>query len=100
LILGGDANAGPLSQAYHIFTSTYHEAWRAAGFGLGHTFPTPYIAAGLQRNQIGGIELPPYIVRIDYLFFSSHWLARSTWLGPKDGVSDHRSLIANLSLGD
>lgn len=99
-ILGGDTNSGPLNQAYKILTSTYLDAWRVAGLGLGHTFPTSYIAPELERNSVAGIELPPRIVRIDFIFYSPHWNAHSAWLATEDGVSDHLGVLASLSIKD
>lgn len=100
IILGGDANAGPLNQAYKILASTYRDAWRVAGSGMGHTFPTPHIAPGLERDSVAGIELPPRIVRIDFIFHSPHWNVHSAWLAPADGVSDHLGVLASLSIKD
>lgn len=99
-ILGGDANAAPLNQAYKILTSKYTDAWRVAGYGLGHTFPSPHIAGELERNSVAGIELPPWIVRIDYILYSPHWNAHSAWLATPDGVSDHIGVLASLSIKD
>ena len=99
-VLGGDANAAPLNEAYKILASEYQDAWRQAGSGLGHTFPTPYIAPGLERNQLGGIEIPPWVVRIDYIFYSPQWDASSAWFAPPDGVSDHRGILASLFIKD
>jgi endonuclease/exonuclease/phosphatase (EEP) superfamily protein YafD len=37
-------------------------------------------------------------VRIDYVFYSSHWRAAAARLGPWDGGSDHRPVVAELAL--
>lgn len=96
-ILGGDANAGPLSEAYHIFTREFRDAWREAGFGLGHTFPSRPVDTS-DRPKIGRWHIPPRVARIDYIFHSSHWKAVEARLARFDGVSDHRGVVAVLRL--
>jgi hypothetical protein len=43
-------------------------------------------------------EILMWVLRIDYIFHSRHWQARSARIGPWDGVSDHRPVIATLVL--
>jgi endonuclease/exonuclease/phosphatase (EEP) superfamily protein YafD len=98
VILGGDANAGPLSQAYAIFTGQLQDAWREAGFGLGHTFPCPVSVPGIQRPNIGGRVLPSFLTRIDYLFASPEWQIAAAHLAPISGVADHCAVVADFWL--
>jgi endonuclease/exonuclease/phosphatase (EEP) superfamily protein YafD len=98
LIIAGDANAGDLSQTYRIITrGDLIDVWREAGFGLGGTFPG---SAGptSSRWKLGPWYVPMWIVRIDYIFVSSHWQVTSARVAPFDGVSDHRGVIATLIL--
>lgn len=97
VILGGDANSTPLSDAHRIFTTELHDAWRVAGFGLGHTFPGSTIP-GSDRPKIGPWYVPPWLARIDYIFYTHEWTAVSTRLARIDGVSDHRGVVAILQL--
>lgn len=97
MILGGDANSGPLGEAYHIFTGELNDAWHQAGFGLGHTFPGSDIP-GSSRPRIGDWAVPQWLSRIDYIFYSTHWEIISARLARVDGVSDHRGVVATLQL--
>ena len=96
-ILGGDANAGPLSEAVHIFTREFRDSWREAGFGPGHTFPSRTLDES-NRPKIGRWDIPPRVARIDYIFHSSEWTAVEARLARYDGVSDHRGVVAVLLL--
>ena len=86
LIVLGDFNDVPQSSAYITLTSVLADAWREAGWGLGHTFPA-----------LDG-PLPSWWFRIDYIFYSAHWQAVTAELGPWDGYSDHRPVVATLAL--
>ena len=98
-IMGGDANSAPLSESYRILTSELQDAWHPAGFGLGHTFPGSTIP-GSDRPRLGSWYVPPWLVRIDYVFHSADWVTLSARLARFDGVSDHRGVIAVLKLKD
>jgi len=95
LVAAGDANATPLSQVYKTVTNVLNDAWRAAGFGLGHTFPGSDLP-GSSRPHLFGWPLPMWLARIDYVFYSSEWRAAEARLARFDGVSDHRSVVAVL----
>ncbi len=94
-ILAGDANTTPLSEAYTILTNGFSDAWKEAGFGLGHTFPGSN-AAGSARPSIPGAPLPMWLTRIDYIFHSPDFQTVSARLARFDGVSDHRGVVAAL----
>lgn len=93
----GDLNAGHLSRAYGLLTDTLEDAWQQAGWGPGHTFPGA-ASRGSSRPQLAGLYVPQWLVRIDYVFHSPDWQAHRAWIGPWDGVSDHRPVLATLSL--
>jgi endonuclease/exonuclease/phosphatase (EEP) superfamily protein YafD len=99
LIVPLDLNASPQSVAYALVTDELQDAWRAAGWGLGHTFPGA-AGPGSSRPALAGIPAPRWLVRIDYLFHSDHFVAVEATLGPWDGSSDHRPVLARLVLLD
>jgi endonuclease/exonuclease/phosphatase (EEP) superfamily protein YafD len=97
LIVMGDFNMTERSVAYALLTAALTDAWRAGGHGLGHTFPG---AAGAHssRPSVLGIPVPMWLIRIDYVFHSRHWRTLSARIGPWDGGSDHRPVLATLEL--
>lgn len=95
LIAAGDANATPLSEPYKIITRQLLDAWKQAGFGLGHTFPGSDIP-GSSRPRLGPWSVPMWLLRIDYIFHSPHWRAVEAYTAPFDGVSDHRGVVVVL----
>lgn len=97
LIAAGDANATSLSTAYRILDAELNDAWREAGFGLGHTFPGSAVP-GSSRPEFLGMPVPQWLARIDYILFTPNWQAVSARLARFDGVSDHRGLVAELVL--
>lgn len=93
----GDLNAADQSTAYAIVTGVLVDAWREGGRGLGHTFPGA-ASTGSSRPAIAGIPVPKWLVRLDYVFHSDDWRTEAAWIGPWDGVSDHRPVVARLVL--
>jgi endonuclease/exonuclease/phosphatase (EEP) superfamily protein YafD len=91
LVLLGDLNSTSTHEVYRmVIEAELTDAFRAAGWGFGHTFPTP-----------GGRAewpYPPHLVRIDHVFHSSAWYAETAYIGIWDGHSDHRPVIAQLRL--
>jgi endonuclease/exonuclease/phosphatase (EEP) superfamily protein YafD len=94
-IMGGDANTSSLSDAYKTITEGMIDSYRAAGFGLGHTFPGSTIP-GSDRPHIGGLYAPAWVTRIDYVFHSEDWITLSARTAHIDGVSDHRGVIVEI----
>jgi endonuclease/exonuclease/phosphatase (EEP) superfamily protein YafD len=99
LIVLGDFNAGDLSTAYGIVTGTLVDTWREIGWGLGHTFPGADSPDACWSTMLG-IPVPMWLVRIDYIFHSRQWRAVSAEIGPWDGSSDHRPVVAQLVLDE
>lgn len=91
LILLGDLNSAPTHEVYRTLSARFTDAFREAGWGLGHTFPTT-------GGQLGPIPHPDRLVRIDYVFHSDDWRAEVAWVGEWDGQSDHRPVVARLRL--
>jgi endonuclease/exonuclease/phosphatase (EEP) superfamily protein YafD len=100
VILAGDFNAQDLNDSYSIVTEHLFDTWREVGSGLGNTFPgaSRSSSPGSKRPDILGVELPQWLIRIDYVFCSSDWQAIDARIGPWDGYSDHRPVIAELAL--
>ncbi len=95
-IMGGDANTTSLSDAYQTITEVLVDSYRAAGFGLGHTFPGSTIPES-DRPHIGSLYVPAWLARIDYVFHSDDWTTISARTARIDGVSDHRGVIVELT---
>ena len=96
VIVLGDLNAAEQSTAYNIITASLSDSWRNGGWGLGHTFPGA-ASPGSSRPKIGGVLVPMWLVRIDYIFHSDDWETQKAWLGPWDSSSDHRPVVARLT---
>jgi endonuclease/exonuclease/phosphatase (EEP) superfamily protein YafD len=97
LIIAGDFNTGDQNHAYDIVSRQLNDAWRAAGTGLGYTFPGA-AGPGSSRPSIAGIRSPKWLIRIDYIFSSAHWDTTEASIGPWYGRSDHRPVVARLVL--
>jgi len=91
LILLGDLNSTPTHEVYRTLSARFTDAFREAGWGLGHTFPA-------MGGRAWGIPYPDRLVRIDYIFHSADWRAEAAWVGEWDGSSDHRPVVARLRL--
>lgn len=97
VVLLGDFNATDQSDAYRLLAAHFNDAWRSAGWGLGQTYPGTDLS-GNTAPEFHGIPFPRWLVRIDYIFYSGEWQALSTRLGPWNGSSDHRPVVARLML--
>lgn len=78
-IVCGDLNETPVSYTYQRFANRLTSAYRQAGNGPGFTYS--------QRS---------FPVRIDHLFFSSHWTCTSCRIDRAVSSSDHYPLIVRL----
>lgn len=97
LLYPGDSNTTDQNDAYRMLATAWRDSFREAGRGFGHTYPGSDFS-GTKRFQIGDFPLPRWLVRIDYIWHSPHWEAISAQVGPWDGYSDHRPMIARLVL--
>lgn len=84
LLVVGDFNTSDRDRYYRALSFWLNNAFQEAGWGFGFTFPTK-----------SPIAIP--LVRIDHIFYSSQWQARSAWTDRGVG-SDHQYLVANLQL--
>lgn len=96
-IAAGDLNATDMSFAYRLLTGQLRDSWREAGWGFGQTFPGA-ASVGSSRPTLAGIPVPMWLVRIDYIFHSDDFTAAAARIGPWDGASDHRPVVAELVL--
>lgn len=97
-IVAGDANDVFLNNAYQILVNAgLQDVWAETGFGLGHTFPGNK-SPGTSRIHFGGVYIPEWLVRIDYIFASQEWQVLSAHMARTDGYSDHRGVVAYLRL--
>lgn len=88
----GDFNTTERSTAYALMRTGFDDAWLEAGFGFGHTFP-----GGPLAPTPFDISPPPWLLRIDYVFHTSELTAVDARIGPWDGASDHRPVVAVLA---
>lgn len=89
LIVGGDFNTTDQSENYRLINQYLSNAHWEAGWGFGFTFP-----ASTPDRELP-IETP--IIRIDHIFYSHHFFARSAWTLADSGGSDHLPVVAELS---
>lgn len=92
VVVVGDFNTTERSTAYRLLRENLSDAWLEAGFGLGHTFP-----GGPLAPTPFGLTPPSWLLRIDYVFYSPELTAFDARIGPWDGASDHRPVIAQLA---
>jgi len=81
LVIAGDLNMPPRWNAYRLIEDRYRDAFRAAGWGLGCTFPA---------------NLP--VTRIDHIFLGPAIGAKRCFV-PRTRASDHRPVVADLVIG-
>jgi vancomycin resistance protein VanJ len=82
----GDFNTSDGQPLYRLLRRRLDDAYRAAGWGFGFTFPSPR-----------GSPLGFPVVRIDYVFHDEFWATQAAWTGSLPG-SDHRYVVADLLL--
>ena len=80
IIACGDLNETPISYTYQRLANRLNSAYRQAGHGPGFTYT--------RRS---------FPVRIDHLFFSSHWTCTSCRIDRAVSTSDHYPIIVRLS---
>jgi endonuclease/exonuclease/phosphatase (EEP) superfamily protein YafD len=95
MIALGDFNTTERSTAYETVALTLTDSWREAGYGFGNTFP----GGPLSPTPLG-VSVPPWLLRIDYVFHSSEIETTRAVIGPWDGGSDHRPVLVTLAWPD
>jgi vancomycin resistance protein VanJ len=86
VILLGDLNVTDQNEGYNLLVREgLIDAFRAAGWGLGLTYP--------KRTWSGSLSIP--LIRIDYIMVSEDLCPVKVWVG-EDGGSDHLPVLATL----
>lgn len=88
VVVLGDFNMSDQSHAYAAITASLQDSFRQAGFGLGRTFPNNF--------RLAGVRLPFPLVRIDYVFHSSHLATTAATVNCVEGQSDHCAVLVVL----
>jgi endonuclease/exonuclease/phosphatase (EEP) superfamily protein YafD len=84
-----DCNMTDQSDDYRAMDDLLDDSFREAGARMGFTFPA---RIGVTKRFL------PYLVRIDYIWHSDQFVALNAHVGDDSGTSDHRPVIAELSL--
>ena len=74
------------------------DAFGAAGQGMGFTLPTRFSHLAYRGHPLGEVALPP-LLRVDYVWHTSHFRTMSSWIGGNAG-SDHLPVLATLEWVD
>lgn len=90
VLIAGDFNSTPQSDVYATMTTYLTDAYRAAGWGFGFSYPTH--AADIRR-----VSFLPRLFRIDMIFFSAEFNAVRSWTSSAYGESDHLPMVASLT---
>jgi len=91
VIVTGDFNSTDQSDVYTLMRGRLHDAYRAVGWGFGHTFPA-------YAGSYHGIPIFPRQMRIDMIFYSDDLVALESRVGRSCGESEHLPLLARLGL--
>jgi vancomycin resistance protein VanJ len=91
LIVGGDFNTTDQSETYRLVNQYLYNAHWEAGWGFGFSFPA-------NEPRFKDVPILTPVIRIDHIFYSSHFLARSARTLSNSGGSDHFPVTAELSL--
>lgn len=70
------------------------DAFGAAGRGPGFTLPTRLSHLAYRGHPLGDFPLPP-LLRVDYVWHTTHFRATDSWIGASAG-SDHLPVLAEL----
>lgn len=89
LLVTGDFNVTEYSSDYHAMRARLGDAYRAAGRGLGLTFPRPW---SFPRD----LPAPWPVVRLDYVWYSEALRPVAAYVGSSGG-SDHRPVIVQFA---
>jgi endonuclease/exonuclease/phosphatase (EEP) superfamily protein YafD len=90
LIVGGDFNTTDQSEAYQWIAQHLANAHWQAGWSFGFSFPAKV------RELHGWLPIRP-LIRIDHIFYSSHFLAGEARTLSDSAGSDHFPVVAKLS---
>ena len=91
LIVGGDFNTTDQSETYRLVNQYLWNAHWEAGWGFGFSFPA-------HQPRFKEIPILTPVIRIDHIFYSPHFFARTARTLSESGGSDHLPVTAELSL--
>jgi vancomycin resistance protein VanJ len=94
-IAAGDFNLTDQSQDYYYLRAVMQDAFRTAGVGFGFTFPNGWDLKLLLKQLNWKLTFP--LVRLDYVWYSQHWGAKSAKVLPAIG-SEHLPVEAQLRM--
>ena len=89
IVVVGDLNSADQSDVYALMRQHLTDAYRASGWGFGHTFPA-------YSGRFHGIPIPSLQMRLDMVFMSEDFRAVRAWVSRTYGESDHRPLLTEL----
>jgi vancomycin resistance protein VanJ len=89
IVVVGDFNSTDQSDVYALMRQHLTDAYRASGWGFGHTFPA-------YGGSFHGIPILSLQMRLDMVFFSEDFRAARAWVSRTYGESDHRPLLTEL----
>jgi endonuclease/exonuclease/phosphatase (EEP) superfamily protein YafD len=89
VVVVGDFNSTDQSDVYALMREHLTDAYRASGWGFGHTFPA-------YGGSFRGIPIFPLQMRLDMVFISKDFRATRAWVSRTYGESDHRPLLIEL----
>jgi vancomycin resistance protein VanJ len=95
VLAAGDFNMTEQSQDYHDLSAVMRDAFRTAGVGFGFNWPHGWDLNLLNEKLNGEFNFP--LVRIDYIWYYSHWGSQSAKVLPATG-SEHLPMGAKLIL--
>jgi endonuclease/exonuclease/phosphatase (EEP) superfamily protein YafD len=90
VIVAGDLNSTDRGDAYALLAEELADAHRAAGWGLGATYPA-------EGHSYYGLPFVPTLVRIDMILYSQELMALRSSVGSTHGESDHLPVFAQLA---
>ena len=98
VLLAGDFNMSDQSDDYRQVAALYGDAYRAAGWGMGFTFPAdlPFFGGGMDQPPAVVRHFPP-LVRLDYVFHSDHFAPLMAHVLTNPGGSDHLPVLVTLA---
>jgi len=94
-IAAGDFNLTDQSQDYYYLRGVMQDAFRTAGVGFGFTFPHGWDLKLLVKQLNWKLTFP--LVRLDYVWYSQHWGAKSAKVLPAIG-SEHLPVGTQLRM--
>ncbi len=97
ILIMGDFNMTDQSEDYQRITAQFEDSFGATGYGMGFTFPDLSTFQSLPGYWPLPVRLFPFL-RLDYIFYNSAFQPIKAYAWPTSGGSDHRPVLAILSL--